>query len=178
MPLSSATDNQCYLGGNDFCYKIRPIKQNDREKLIDLFNHLSPENRYLRFAHSLSKLPDDYLNDVLELDYQKEMAFVAYTQTQPAQEVIIGIARYINQADTTSCEFSLAVSDAYSAHGVGTNLMHHLIQYAKNHGLTEIFGYVLTNNIKMLTLVRDLDFNIDKTSDHSEFKKVALSLRG
>jgi len=162
MSLGSPAQDQCYVGSNDFNYKIRPIAQNDREKLIDLFNHLSPENRYLRFAHSLSKLPDDYLDDVLDLDYQKEMAFIAYTQAQSSQEAIIGIARYIGQADLGTCEFSLTVSDDYSAHGVGTNLLHHLIDYAKIHGFTEIFGYVLTNNAKMLALVKELGFSVEK----------------
>lgn len=176
MSINSSAQDQCYVVSNDFNYKIRPIQKDDREKLIDLFNHLSPENRYLRFAHSVSKLPDDYLNDVLDLDYQKQMAFVAYTQMQSSHEAIIGIARYIGCTDTGACEFSLTVSDDYSAHGIGTNLMQHLIKYAKNHGLNEIHGHVLTNNIKMLALVKELGFNIEKTSNHSEFKTVALNL--
>jgi acetyltransferase len=52
--------------GNVSNYLIHPIQANDRERIIGLFDHLSPENRYLRFAHAITKL----LDDILHLDYK------------------------------------------------------------------------------------------------------------
>lgn len=165
-----------YSLGNDDHYLIRPIQSDDRERIIGLFNHLSPENRYLRFAHAISKLPDEFLDDILHLDYQTEMALVAVIYEQDQTEVVIGIARYVSLPDKKICEFSLGVSDSHTAHGVGTHLMLDLIEHAKENKLQEILGYVLSNNSKMLHLVTDLGFQITKLDDDQDFKTVSLLL--
>ena len=179
MALSPEHDpsETLHANGDGFWYGIRPIQKSDKQKLIDLFNHLSPENRYLRFAHAISELPNEYLEDVLELDYQKEMALIAFTKSNTENEEIIGIARYVCQGNTLVCEFSLTVSDAYTAHGVGTALMQNLIKHAKTQGLDEMVGYVLNNNQPMLHLMKDLGFEINPFQEDAEFKKVTLKLQ-
>jgi L-amino acid N-acyltransferase YncA len=162
--------------GNGSDYYIRPIQINDRERIIELFNHLSPENRYLRFAHAITKLPDDFLDDILHLDYKKEMALVAVIQAQTESEEMIGISRYVSLPNEGVCEFSLSVSDAYTAHGIGTHLMLDLIAHAKENGLQSMVGYVLSKNLKMLHLVSDLGFRITNPDDDPDFKTVTLDL--
>lgn len=163
--------------GNGSDYLVRPIQINDRERIVALFNHLSPENRYLRFAHAITKLPDDFLDDILHLDYKKEMALVAVIQAQTKSEEIIGISRYVSPPNLDLCEFSLSVSDAYTAQGVGTRLMLDLIAHAKENGLQAMVGYVLSKNLKMLHLVSDLGFRITNPDDDPDFKTVTLELQ-
>jgi len=174
--MSAAFINKSYSLGNDSSYLIRPIQANDQERIIGLFNHLSPESRYLRFAHAISKLPDDFLEDILHLDYETEMALVAVIQTQTESEEIIGISRYVTPPNKSICEFSLSVSDSYTTHGIGTHLMLDLISHAKENGLQEMVGYVLSNNLKMLHLVSDLGFKTSTIDDDPDFKTVRLSL--
>ena len=157
-------------------YLIRPIEPDDRERIIGLFNHLSSESRYLRFAHAISKLPDAFLDDILHLDYKKEMALVAVMPGQFGREEIIGISRYVTPPKKSSCEFSLSVSDSHTAHGIGTHLMLDLIAHAKENGLQEMLGYVLSKNLKMLHLVSDLGFQISNLDDDPDFKTVSLLL--
>ena len=176
MNRSTGFSNKCYSLGNDGSYLIRPIQLNDKDRMIDLFNHLSPESRYLRFAHAISRLPNDFLENILHLDYKKEMALVAVLQTQTGLEEIIGIARYVTLPNQSIGEFSLSVSDSYTIHGVGTHLMHELINHAKTNDLQEIVGYVLSNNSKMLHLVIDLGFKISTIDDDPDFKTVSLPL--
>lgn len=177
MNTRSSFSNQLYPLGNGGEYLIRPIQADDRERIIELFNHLSPESRYLRFAYAISKLPDDFLNDILHLDYKKEMALVAVIQSQTEAEEIIGIARYITPPNESLCEFSLSVSDSYTAHGVGTHLMLELIAHAKKNGIQDMLGYVLSKNPKMLHLVCDLGFHITHLDGDPDFKTVTLKLQ-
>lgn len=160
-----------------FSYSIRPIQKDDGQKIIRLFEHLSPENRYLRFAHAISKLPDAFLEDILELDYQQEMALVACINESTDHEEIIGISRYVSDDSGKRCEFSISVSDQYSAHGVGMNLMNHLITYAQKQDLIQMIGYILSNNTKMLHMVRELGFEIDTPNDDHDFKIATLQLQ-
>jgi len=176
MTIPTPFTNRIIESGNGLNYLIRPIQVNDRERIIRLFNHLSPENRYLRFAHAITKLPDDFLDDILHLDYKKEMALVAVIQAQTESEEIIGISRYVTPPNQSLCEFSLSVSDAYTTHGVGTHLMLDLIAHAKENGLQAMVGYILSKNLKMLHLVSDLGFRITNPDDDPDFKTATLDL--
>ena len=186
--MTAAFTDRSYMLGNSspdptdptalthLSYLIRPIQANDKERIIDLFKHLSPESRYLRFAHAISKLPDEFLEDILHLDYVTEMALVAVIHPHTESEEIIGISRYVTPPNQHSCEFSLGVSDRYTAQGIGTQLMRDLIGHAKESGLQEMLGYVLSNNLKMLHLVSDLGFQISTINDDPDFKTVSLLL--
>lgn len=177
MKTSPPFLNKHYPLDNGITYFIRPIQLDDKKRLIDLFNHLSPESRYLRFAHAISQLPNDFLENVLHLDYKKEMALVAVLQSQDTSEEIIGISRYITLPNQSICEFSLSVSDSHTTHGVGTHLMLDLINHAKENGLQKMVGYVLANNSKMLHLVTDLGFKTTTVDNDPDFKTVSLSLQ-
>lgn len=176
MNISTPFSNKTYALGDGSHYLIRPIQLDDRERIIKLFNHLSPESRYLRFAHAISKLPDDFLDDILHLDYKKEMALVAVIPSQNGVEEIIGISRYVTPPNQSICEFSLSVSDDHTTHGIGTHLMLELIAHAKANGLQEMVGYVLSKNAKMLHLVAELGFQISNLDDDPDFKTVSLIL--
>ena len=176
MNMSIPFTNTSYKLGDRSSYQIRPIQANDRGRIIELFNHLSPESRYLRFAHAISKLPDDFLDDILHLDYKKEMALLAVMTSHAGTEEIIGITRYVTPPNQNACEFSLSVSDSHTTQGVGTHLMLDLIEYAKKNGLQEMIGYVLSKNSRMLHLVSDLGFETHSQDDDPDFKTVSLLL--
>lgn len=177
MNRISNSNDAFHATGYGFSYLIRPIHPDDRERLIELFNQLSPESRYLRFAHAISKLPDDFLEDVLELDYKKEMALVACLQQDDNKGSIIGIARYVSDTTGNVCEYSISVSDQYAAHGVGMNLMKNLIQYAKKNALQKMIGYILNSNVKMLLMTKELGFEIKASENEPEFKIATLNLQ-
>jgi acetyltransferase len=176
MNISTPFTNEAYALGDGSHYRIRPIQANDRERIIELFSHLSPESRYLRFAHAISKLPDEFLDDILHLDYKKELALLAAITSPAGTEEIIGIARYVTPPNRNTCEFSLSVSDSHTTHGIGTHLMMDLIEHAKKNGLQEMIGYVLSKNSRMLHLVSDLGFQIRSQDDDPDFKTVSLPL--
>ena len=176
MNMSIPFTNTFYKLGDRSHYQIRPIQANDRERIIELFNHLLPESRYLRFAHAISKLPDDFLDDIFHLDYKKEMALLAIIASPTGTEEIIGIARYVTPPNRNACEFSLSVSDNHTTHGVGTHLMLDLIEHAKKNELQEMIGYILSKNSRMLHLVSDLGFQIHVQDDDPDFKTVSLTL--
>lgn len=177
MKSSSFSKKIFQAVGDGFFYSIRSIEQADMQKLIELFNQLSPESRYLRFAHAISKLPEEFLEDVLELDYEKEMALVACLQQDDNKGSIIGIARYVSDTTGNVCEYSISVSDQYAAHGVRMNLIEHLIKYAKQMKLKKMIGYILSNNTKMLRMTKELGFEIEAPENEPEFKIATLNLQ-
>jgi acetyltransferase len=175
MNKLSDTLNTEYFGKAGFSYRIRPVQKDDGERLHSLFNHLSPESRYFRFAHAISKLSDLFIKDILELDYRTEMAFVAYQLNESKIEEIIGITRYV-AIDDSICEFSVSVSDSCTEQSVGRHLILQLIKHAKHQGFKKMIGYVLKTNSTMLHFIEKLHFKVNQMSHEIDFAEVSLNL--
>ena len=165
-------------------YTVRPIHPDDADQLQAMVRAMSPESRYFRFASTMPELPARMLARYTLIDYDREMALVAVLEEQHTQEDgsiaeterIVGVSRYITNPDQTSCEFSLAVADDMSGHGIGTRLMLSIIESARDKGLSEIMGLILANNGNMLKLVTNLGFAIGAFPEDPDFKLATMVL--
>ena len=115
---------------------------------------------------SISKLTPTMLAQFTQIDYSREMALIAIT-VENGVETQQGVARYSINADETSCEFAIVVSDQLQGQGIGTRLMKALMEAARSHDLTVMQGTVLAKNSSMLRLMEDLGFSITRVSDDS-----------
>jgi acetyltransferase len=70
---------------------VRPIKPEDAELEIEFVRKLSPETKYLRFMNTMRELPPAMVARLTQIDYDREMAFVA-TIDEGGDEVEIGVA--------------------------------------------------------------------------------------
>ena len=165
-------------------YTIRPIRPDDAEMLQALVKGLSPESRYFRFVSSLTELPPGMLSRFTLIDYDREMALVAVHHTREAgpdgafvtTERIVGVSRYVTNVDGTSCEFALVVADDFGGKGLGSRLMLSIMEVAREKGLLEIEGLVLTNNPGMLKLMRGLGYTVKPFAEDPDFRLVSHSL--
>ncbi len=169
-------------GGGE--YVIRPIHPDDAEMLQQLVAGLSPESRYFRFVATISELSPAMLSRFTLIDYDREMALVAVLKERKVNEEgisietqrIIGVSRYITNPDVVSCEFSLLVADEFSGKGLGSRLMLSIMDVARDKGLKEIDGLVLTNNPGMLKLMKGLGFSVKEFVEDPDFKIVTHTL--
>jgi acetyltransferase len=91
-------------------------------------------------------------------------------------EKIIGVSRYSTNPDKASCEFSLVVADDFGGQGIGSRLMINIMEVARDKGLSEIDGLVLSKNPGMLKLMRSLGFSVENMDDDPDFKIVKKKL--
>lgn len=136
---------------------IRPIRPEDAEIVQDFVRNLSQESRYMRFMQALRELTPDMLVRLTQIDYDRDMAFVALSE-QGDEVSKIGVVRYSINPDHNSCEFALAISDQWQNRGLGGLLMQTIMDAARAKGLRTIEGEVLTNNSNMLRLMKRLGF--------------------
>ncbi|MFZ4379301.1 MAG: GNAT family N-acetyltransferase [Polynucleobacter sp.] len=146
-------------------YQIRPINLSDRSAVLDLFDHLSSKSRYFRYAHAMSTLPNDLLNQIINATEVNDFALVAMVQNSGEPERLVGISRYVRDAKGAKAEFSLSVSDDFHHEGIGSHLMQGILDCAKLNGLDEIYGYVLKENQDMLVLMRHLGYELHADAD-------------
>jgi acetyltransferase len=169
-------------GGGE--YSVRPIRPDDAQMLQELTQSLSPESRYFRFVSSITELPPTMLARFTLIDYDREMALVAVVKDRTAgpdgeiteSERIVGVSRYITNPDQSSCEFALVVSDRFNGKGIGSRLMLSIMDVARDKGLTEIDGLVLSHNPGMLKLMRSLGFSVKPFPEDPDFKLVTHPL--
>jgi len=154
---------------------IRPIRPEDAESERAFVRNLSPEARKFRFMHALAELTPEMLARFTQIDYHREMALIATTRegTRDEQQ---GVARYVINPDETSCEFAIVVSDRRQRQGIGTRLMHALMDAARDHGLRRMQGAVLAENHSMLQLMTDLGFSRRPDDDDPSLIQVERDL--
>lgn len=153
---------------------IRPIRPEDADIEQTFIKQLSAQTKYFRFMENFTELSPAMLARLTQIDYDKEMAFVAIDDSE-GKEKSIGIARYAINADQVTCEFALVVADAWQQKGLGFQLLTSLIEAAKIKGLKAMEGWVLTNNRAMLELTKYLGFEIIDTNELN-IKKVIKTL--
>lgn len=154
---------------------IRPIRAEDSGMEQDFVRHLSEDSRYFRFMASLRELPPKKLQFFTEIDYDRHMAFVA-TIVREDKELEIGVARYVATENPGSCEFAVAVDDAWQGSGVAGLLMLSLEAAAREHGFKTMQGMVLATNQKMLRFARKRGFKSHHNPGEADTVYIDLQL--
>jgi len=154
---------------------VRPIRPEDRQIEKEFVQRLSDESRYFRFLGAVRELSETMLNRFTRIDYDREMALIAVV-CEGGNETEIGVARYAVYADDVSCEFAVAIADAWQGRGLGTLLMLNLISAARKRGLQVMEGIVAARNHKMLGLMTSLGFSVRTDQGDASLKRVIKQL--
>lgn len=155
---------------------IRPIRPEDAEMEKDFVAHMSDESKYYRFMDTIRELTQSMLVRFTQIDYDREMAFVAVTE-EGGKEVQVGVSRYVLNPDGETVEFALAVADDWQKRGVGRKLMSALIEAARLKGYRAVVGDVLALNSKMFKLMTSLGFTIHPHPEDPAVKRVIKPLQ-
>jgi acetyltransferase len=109
-------------------------------------------------------------------DHARESVYVVIRSTAAGEEEI-AVARYVVEPGDSTCEFAIAIADAWQGKGVAGRLMRALIRDARARGLERMEGFVLGANNRMLDFVRKLGFRIEFDADDPAVRIARLQLR-
>lgn len=134
---------------------FRPIRPDDKERLVRGLAQLSPESRYLRFFSNVDHFTQDQLRYLTEVDFVDHCAWVA-TLADVAGQPGAGVARWIRLADRPEeAEAAVTVVDEMQGRGIGTALLWLLARSALERGITAFRVAVLGENHAMLHLLSE-----------------------
>jgi acetyltransferase len=142
---------------------LRPIRPEDTAQHRQFLRRVSPQDLYTRFFSSVRELPESDLAYFTQIDYDREMAFIAVAADSAEAGEILGVARACADPDNSAAEFAVLVRSDLKGQGLGALLMRKLIRYCRERGTRELWGSVLTENSAMLHLARALGFHIRST---------------
>ena len=157
---------------------IRPIKPEDADMEVDFVRKLSPETKYFRFMNTVRELPPAMVVRLTQIDYFREMAFVATVPSEDGEtEIEVGVCRYAVNPDGESCEFAVVVADDWQHRGLARKMMGTLIETARDRGLKYMNGVFLSQNERMLKFVQNLGFVLSNDPDDNTVKLGVLTLQ-
>jgi acetyltransferase len=154
---------------------LRPIRPEDTPRHRAFLAKVTPPDLRTRFFTGVRELPEADLAHLTQIDYDREMAFVAVARDALGVEEILGVARACADPDNDVAEFALLVRSDLKRQGLGTLLMRKLIGYCRERGTRELRGDVLSDNVAMLRLSSALGFSVRGSELNVE--TVALELQ-
>lgn len=139
---------------------FRPILPEDEPLLKAFILKVTKEDLYYRYFNEINEFTHEDLANMTQIDYDREMAFVAIHTVNDKNE-IIGVTRAVSDPDNIDAEFSVLVRSDLKGLGLGRRLLDKMINYAAEHGLQRLTGITMPNNQGMITLARKLGFDVD-----------------
>ncbi len=167
-PYPSDLEEDATIGTQTF--HLRPIRPEDGQAHAAFFARLSPEDIRFRFFNAIRELPPELATRLTQIDYGREMAFVALRGPD-----IVGVARLVVERDTEA-EFAIVVQPDMKGTGLARALMHRLLAWAPRQGVTTIVGQVLADNRAMQAFVRSLGFTLRRIPAEPDILEARLDL--
>jgi len=151
--------------------EIRPIRPEDAEAEAALFERLPPEDIRYRFFTMLRHLPPEQIARLTQIDYDREMAFVAVRGGE-----LLGVSRLVREPPGSEGEFAIVVDPSLKGRGLGRKLMQRVLDWARSEGLTAVVGQVLADNQPMLAFMRRLGFELHRIPNEPDLVEARCPL--
>ena len=157
-PYPSALEERVHLAGAQLL--LRPIRPDDGQRLLDFYANASMTDMRLRFFMVRREVPHSELARYSQIDYDREMTFVALASSPEGHPIMVGEARAVCDPDNLQAEFAIQVASSWQGRGLGRVLMNKLIGYLKQRGTTGVVGQCLLENKGMAALARETGFTV------------------
>ncbi|MCY0910603.1 bifunctional acetate--CoA ligase family protein/GNAT family N-acetyltransferase [Massilia antarctica] len=144
---------------------LRPIRPEDGPAHVAMFNALTDDDVRYRMFVRVRELNPSQLARFTQIDYDREMAFIATRAGADGVNETLGVARVVCDPDNIAAEFAVTVRSDLKGHGLGQVLMEKLIAYCRSRGTREIVGEALPQNTRITKLARKLGFEISKAAE-------------
>jgi len=134
--------------------RIRALQRGEDRPIRELWTHLSPRTRYLRFLSMMATLPDSVIGRLVAVDDCTTMALVAEHETD-GSAIVVGLVN-LGAVDDSSVEVGLVVRDDWQRRHLGTELALRIMQAAERRGFRRFVGHVLEENVPMRKLLKNI----------------------
>ncbi len=135
---------------------LRPIKPTDAGRLVEFYDRVSPQSKYLRFFAPYPKLSDRDVARFTQVDYVDRVALILTVGDQ-----MIAVGRY-DRLEDDQAEVAFLVEDAHQGRGIAQLLLEHLAEAARERGIRGFLAEVLPQNRRMAQIFADAGYRVSK----------------
>jgi acetyltransferase len=137
---------------------LRPIRPEDEAQHRRFLEQLDPEDLRMRIFYSRRHIERTELARLTQIDYDREVVFVAVAPDDDGVEQTLGTVRAVIDPDNIDAEFGIIVRSGLKGTGLGRVLMDKLVRTLRSHGTQRLVADVLSHNHRMRALARDMGF--------------------
>jgi acetyltransferase len=156
--------------------QVRPIRPEDEPQHQAFLTLVAPEDLRLRFFSARRQLPRSELARLTQIDYAREMAFVAVRTLPDGTAETLGVVRAVIDPDNIEAEFAVLVRSDLKGQGLGRLLMDKIVRFLVGRGTTRIVGVVMRENAPMRALALSLGFSVDVAGSDEDGLRFVLPL--
>jgi acetyltransferase len=157
---------------------LRAIRPEDEEQHRAFLEKLDPVDVRMRIFYSRRSIERSELARLTQVDYEREMAFIATETTPQGVEETLAVVRALSDPDNHDAEFGIVVRSDLKGGGLGERLMRKLIDTLRARGTQRLVATVLTENSRMLELAHDLGFTVEANPGDATTRSIYLRLNG
>ena len=143
--------------------QIRPICPDDEKRMVSFHKQLSERSVYMRYFESLSlaaRTAHTRLARICFTDATWETVLVALRlDEQSREQEIVAVGRLSKLSDQSKAEVALLVLDEFRGLGLGSELLRHLIQAAREQKVLHIQAEMLRDNTAIQRVLRKFGFH-------------------
>lgn len=155
---------------------LRPIRPEDEAQHRAFLEQLDPQDIRMRIFYSRRSIERSELARLTQIDYAREMAFIAEAADAHGRPETLGTVRLVADPDNFEAEFGIILRSDLKGMGLGHILMERLIRYARERGTRRLVANVLRENARMLELARAVGFEIVSESPPAPTHRLQLTL--
>ena len=139
---------------------LRPIRPEDEAQHLAFLERLDPQDIRMRIFYSRRSIERSELARLTQIDYAREMAFIAEAVNDQGQTETLGTVRLVANPDNVEAEFGIILRSDLKGMGLGTVLMERIVRYARGRGTGYLVATVLRENARMIALAKANGFEI------------------
>jgi acetyltransferase len=162
---------------NDETIVLRPIRPEDEPQHRAFLDRVEPDDLRLRFFSARPALPRSELARLTQIDYAREMAFIAVRTAPDGTSETLGVARAVIDPDNVDAELGIIVRSDLKSHGLGRLLLRRTIDFLAGRGSERLIAYVLRENRAMRKLVLACGFVVDAAASDTQALTFVLRLQ-
>jgi acetyltransferase len=137
---------------------LRPVRPEDEAQHLAFLEGMSAEDIRMRIFYSRRNIERSELARLVQIDYEREMAFVAVATRADGGEETLGVVRSLVDPDNVDAEFGILVRSDLKGSGLGSRLMDKLVAYQRSRGTQRLSASVLAENQRMRAFCARLGF--------------------
>lgn len=151
-----------FFSANGFPIEVYRIQPDDAGFLVDLFEHMSTDSRYMRFNQYLTTVDPEIVRREAEhiamVDPARGLAVVAFADLPGQPNAPVAGARYVRTQVPEEAEVAVSVRDDMQHQGIGARLLLFLISEARRDGVRALVGTFLTSNRRIWAMLAESPF--------------------
>ncbi len=155
---------------------LRPIRPEDEAQHQAFAERLQGQDLRLRYFNARHALSRGELARMTQIDYAREMAFIAERKGDDGKAETLGVSRVFIDPDNVEAELGIIVRSDLKTRGLGHLLLGKTISFLLGRGTRRLVALVLRENTRMRELAKSHGFGVDSRASDAEALCMVLRL--